>query len=82
MLPPLLESMAFVSGNEYPWLSDLPLVTRAFCSLPLCPPFTIFSEDRTRLGIVHVENFVFSLPLHSPFTIFSEDRTRLGIVNE
>ena len=44
--------------------------------------YPVFTEDRSRLGIVNDENFVFSLPLFSPFTIFSEDRSRLGIVND
>ncbi|MBO5978739.1 MAG: hypothetical protein J6Q26_09745, partial [Bacteroidales bacterium] len=42
----------------------------------LLSPFTIFSEDRMRLGIKIQASLLFLL---SPFTIFSEDRMRLGI---
>ncbi|WP_283388802.1 hypothetical protein, partial [Barnesiella viscericola] len=39
--------------------------------LPLLSPFTIFPEERRRLGPVNLENSVFHLPLLSPFTIFA-----------
>lgn len=39
-------------------------------SRPLHSAFTIFKEDRMRLGKVKLENCVFYLPLHSAFIIF------------
>ena len=50
-----------------------------FSDLSLHSPFTIFIEDRMRLGKAKIQKTMFFyLSLPSPFTIFIEDRMRFG----
>ena len=63
----------FVSLVE-PQCFTFPAVKTCVLSTALRPPFSIFSEERIRHGLVSGEIFAFALPLLTPFTIFVSRR--------